>query len=79
MIFKLHIGFFVHQRNIPVSSVEYSKYFSAKPLPFCKQNVITYLSFKLVEKFKEDMPVLGKMTDLLLSHPEEHLFKRQRH
>lgn len=41
--------------------------------------MITYLSFKLAEKFKEDMPVLGKMTDSLLSPPEEDLSERQRH
>lgn len=56
-----------------------SKYFSAKLLPFCKQNVIAYLSLKVAEKFKEDIPVLGKMTYLLLSPPEEDLFGRQRH
>lgn len=79
MIFKLHIGFLCSSKEYTCLQCEMQKFFSAKPLPFCKQNVISYISLKLAEKFKEDLPVLGKMTDSLLSPPEEELSETPRH
>lgn len=61
LVLKLYISLFCSSRGRYLSLVWNTvSIFQQNFLPFCKQNVVTYLLLKTVEKFKEDMSALGR-------------------